>query len=194
MSFASTPDIADAVLVDNPLRAGLDQPMRDHSIERAFSTWAVLNQRLIDCVDTLSDEDLALAAGIGRWPIWAVVGHAACQRVFWLCDFAGEAGASATPFTQAAWNCPGDDDLEHVLDAPALVEALTSTFAIIEGVLARWKIADLDDVLTQPDWGDDRVHTRGAVIQRVHAHDLWHAGEVNEVLSRHGRAGIDIWK
>jgi hypothetical protein len=51
--------------------------------------------------------------------------------VFWLNDFAGEPGAETTPFTTAAHDCPGDDDLEHVLTPDALVGALDSTFRIV---------------------------------------------------------------
>lgn len=163
------------------------------SIAPAYSEWASLNQRLVDLVATLSDEELRLSAGPGRWPVWAVIGHAACQRVFWLCDFAGEPGADSTPFTNAAWNCPGDDDLVNALDAPTLAAALTSTFAIVEKVLSRWTLSDLGEVLSRPEWGDDRRHSRGAVIQRVHAHDHWHAAEVNEALTMHGRQGFDPW-
>ena len=37
--------------------------------------------------------------------------------MFGLCDVAGEPGAETTPFTNASYDCPGDDDLEHVLSA-----------------------------------------------------------------------------
>ena len=167
--------------------------MAGERIAAAYGGWPVLNARLIECVRGLSDEQLAWTAGPGRWPMWAVVGHAACQRVFWLCDFAGEPGASTTPFTNAVWSCPGDEDLEHVLDAEQLVVALTSTFAIVDGVLAHWTFEQLDDVLSQPDWGDDWVHTRGAVVDRVYTHDVWHAAEANEILTAQGLPGFDIW-
>jgi len=173
--------------------AGLDVPVLESPIAPAFSSWTVLNERLLSCVASLTSEDLDLSAGPGRWPIWAVVGHAACQRVFWLCDFAGESGASSTPFTQAAWNCPGDDDLENVLSAAELGAALTSTFDIVAGALSRWTLTSLDEVLSRPEWGPGWTHTRGAVIQRVHDHDLWHAAELNEALTRHGRPAIDLW-
>jgi len=80
----------------------------------------VYNQRLRDIVAAMTQEQLAIQPSPDRWPLWATVGHAACQRVFWLCDFAGEPGAETTPFTNATYNCPGDDDLEHVLSADAL--------------------------------------------------------------------------
>ena len=83
----------------------------------------------------MTEEQLALRPSPDRWPLWATIGHTACQRVFWLCDFAGEPGAETTRFTNAGYDCPGDDDLEHVLDADALAEALDSTFRIVEHCL-----------------------------------------------------------
>ena len=125
--------------------------------------------------------------------MWATVGHAACQRVFWLCDFAGEPGAETTRFTDAGNNCPGDDDLENVLDAGQLVEALESTFRIVEGCLDRWTLEMLDEEIRRPDYGPDWVHLRGSVIQRVFSHDVWHCAELNETLGRAGLPLIDLW-
>jgi hypothetical protein len=125
--------------------------------------------------------------------MWATVGHAACQRVFWLCEFAGEPGAETTRFTDAGNNCPGDDDLENVLDAGQLVEALDSTFRIVEGCLDRWTLEMLDEEIRRPDYGPDWVHLRGSVIQRVFSHDVWHCAELNETLGRAGLPLIDLW-
>lgn len=71
-------------------------------------------------------------------------GHAACQRVFWLCDFVGERGVETTPFPGVGNYCSGDDDIEHPVEAATLVEALDSTFGIMEGA-----------------WTDGRGHARG---------------------------------
>jgi hypothetical protein len=134
-----------------------------------------------------------MSAGDGRWPLWAVVGHAACQRVFWFCDFAGEPGAATTPFANAVWSCPGDEDLDNPLDTGQLVQALTSTYAIVDRVLHSWTMEQLDEELSQPTWDGDWVHTRGSVVQRVFAHDVWHAAESSEILTRHGLPGLEIW-
>jgi len=163
------------------------------SIRPAYSKWPDYNRRLRHVVAGLADEQLAMRPSPERWPIWATVGHAACQRVFWLCDFAGEPGADTTPFTNAAYNCPGDDDLEHVLDAAHLVAALDATFRIVEGCLDRWTLDGLDEVIRRPDFGDDWVHTRGSVLQRVFSHDVYHAAELNEVLGRAGLTQVDLW-
>src|SRR6185437_9991433 len=81
------------------------------TIRPAYSNWPRYNQTLRDVVAGMTDAQLATTPGPDRWPLWATIGHAACQRVFWLCDFAGEPGAKTTRFTNAAYNCPGDDDL-----------------------------------------------------------------------------------
>ena len=163
------------------------------SIRPAYSKWPQYNQRLRDVVAGLTDEQLAVRPSPDRWPMWATIGHTACQRVFWLCDFAGEPGADTTRFTDAGNNCPGDDDLENVLDAGQLVEALDSTFRIVEGCLDRWTLEMLDDVIRRPDYGPDWVHLRGSVIQRVFSHDVWHCAELNETLRRAGLPQIDLW-
>jgi hypothetical protein len=162
-------------------------------IRPAFVSWPEYNGRLRDAVSVLTEEQLAFAPGPDRWPIWASIGHVACQRVFWLCDFAGAPGAERTPFTNAASNCPGDDDLEHVLSADQLVAALDSTFGVVERCLDTWTIDQLPEEIRRLEWGPGRVHTRGWIIQRVFAHDVWHIAEVNEALTRMGIPPIDLW-
>jgi hypothetical protein len=113
--------------------------------------------------------------------------------VFWLCDFAGEPGAETTPFTDAAHNCPGDDDLEHVLSADQLADALDSTFSVVERCLDTWTLDMLVEELRRPEWDETWVHTRGSVLQRVFSHDVWHCAELNESLKTAGLPQIDLW-
>ncbi len=167
--------------------------MSTMTIRPAYSSWPMYNQRLRDVVGTMTLEQLTFQAAPDRWPIWATVGHAACQRVFWLCDFAGEPGAETTPFTNASFDCPGDDDLEHVLDADALVGALDATFRIVENCLDRWTLDMLDEEIRRRWDTEERVHGRGWVLQRVFAHDVYHCAEVNETLGTAGFPQIDLW-
>ncbi len=167
--------------------------MNDATIRPAFSSWPRYNQRLRETVAMLSDDQLAVAPSPERWPLWATVGHLACQRVFWLCDFAGAPGAETTPFTEAASNCPGDDDLEHVLDAAALAAALDSTFRIVEQCLDTWTIDALAEVISHPEWDETWTHTRGFALERVLSHDVYHCAEINEALSAANLPLIDLW-
>ena len=172
----------------------MSDAVRSDAIRSAFAGWPTLNAAVRDAVAGLGDEELTRAARPGRWPLWAVIGHLACQRVFWLCDFAGEEGADTTPFTNAKWSCPGDEDLDHPLSAVQLVGALDSTFAIVDRVLDTWTLDSLAETIDHSDWDADWVHTRGFVIDRVHSHDLWHAAEVNEILTAAGWSPIDPWR
>jgi hypothetical protein len=163
------------------------------SIRPAYSKWADYDRALRDVVASLAPDQLALAPAPGRWPMWATIGHLACQRVFWLCDAAGEPGAEGTPFPQAGTNCPGDDDLEHVLRPEALVAALDSTFRIVDARLDTWTLAALGEEIRHPDWHPDWAYTRGSIIQRVFAHDISHIAEVNEILTTAGLPLVDLW-
>ena len=167
--------------------------VRSDAIRSAFAGWPTLNAVVRDAVAGLGDEELTRAARPGRWPLWAVVGHLACQRVFWLCDFAGESGVESTPFPNATWSCPGDEDLDHVLDAEQLVHALDSTFAIVARVLHAWTFDSLGETIDRSDWGSEWSHSRGFVIDRVHSHDLWHAAEASEILTSFGMPPIEPW-
>ena len=162
-------------------------------IRAAYDTWPHYDRALRDVVAAMTEEQLAARPSPDRWPLWASIGHLACQRVFWLCDFAGAAGADTTPFTNVTYDCPGDDDLEHVLSAADLTAALESTFRIVEDCLDRWTFDMLDEVISRPDWDESWVHTRGWVVQRVYSHDVYHCAELNEALGVAGLTQIDLW-
>ena len=74
-----------------------------------------------------------------------------------------------------------------------LTAALDSTFRIIESCLDTWTLDMLAEEIRHEDWGASWVHTRGAVIQRVYTHDVYHSAEVNEMLGIAGLLQIDLW-
>jgi len=162
-------------------------------IRTAYSAWPHCNRRLCEVVGRLTADQLATKPSPERWPLWATVGHTACQRVSWLCGFAGEPGAETTPFPDALHFCPGDEDLTSVFSAAALVEALESTFAIVERCLDHWGFDSLDEEIRRRFGSEEWVYTRGAVIQRVFSHDVYHCAELNETLSVVGLPLVDLW-
>ena len=68
------------------------------SVRLFYDRWPQYHRRLLDAVPTWSDEVLALRASPEHMAIWAIVGHIAGTRVYWLWHVAGEPGAEATPF------------------------------------------------------------------------------------------------
>ena len=74
-----------------------------------------------------------------------------------------------------------------------VVGVLTPAQLAIRPSRDTWTIESLSEEITRPDFGPDWVHTRGAVIQRVYSHDMWHAGQVSQTLGINGLSGLDVW-
>ncbi len=160
------------------------------TIRPFYDMWPQYNRRLRDLVAAMTDAQLAIRPSSERWPIWATVGHTAGMRVYWLCDVVGEPGGETTPFPDAA-NAGWEDDLDHPRSAGELVEAIDSSFRIVEGCLDRWT----PDMLAEqiPRRGTDQVHSRASILQRMLTHDAYHCGEVSQTLGIHNLPQIDLW-
>ena len=163
------------------------------SIRHLYSDWTQYRSRLVEGVRGLTDEQLALSAGSGHAPIWALAAHCAGGRVYWLCGVLGEPGADTTPFPDPWAESGWEDDLEHPRSAGELVHALESTDAIIERVLDTWTPDDLE-VEFERRYGDVvQLHTRRSILLRLLSHDAFHSGEISQLLGVHGLPAIDLW-
>ena len=163
------------------------------SVRAAYNRWPQYNRRFTERVAELTDEQLAFRPSAEHWPIWAIVGHTAGSRVYWLCHVFGEPGAETTPFTDPTgegW----EDDLEHPRSSAELVGALTSTFAIIEGALDRWTPEMLSETFERFYREERQLHDRASVLQRMLTHEAYHAGEISQTLGQHGLEEIYIWR
>jgi uncharacterized damage-inducible protein DinB len=163
------------------------------TIRPAYDMWPQYNRRLREVIAAMTDEQLAILPAPDRWPIWATVGHTAAARVYWLCHVVGEPGADTTPFADPSgfgW----EDDLAHPRGAAELVEALDSTFGIIEGCLDRWTPDMLADRIRRDYGGQLQVHHRGSILQRLFSHDAYHCGELSQTLGIEKLPQIDLWR
>lgn len=154
--------------------------------------WPQYNDRLVGAIRDLSQQDLALTpAGVEDWPIWATVAHTAGGRVYWLCAVLGEPGFENTPFTSAeeGW----EDDPDHPRSAAELVEALETSFTIVESCLDRWTPESLGEEIVREFAGTQQIHTRSSVIQRLLTHEAYHCGQLSELLGIHGLPQIELW-
>ncbi|MGH2383206.1 MAG: DinB family protein [Candidatus Limnocylindria bacterium] len=168
--------------------------MDTRTIRPAYDMWPQYNRRLSEVIGAMSDEQLAICPSADGSPIWATVGHTAGVRVYWLCAIVGEPGAETTPFVDAASGIGWEDDLEHPRSANELVQAMDSTFRIVEGCLDRWTPAMLGDLIHRDYFGEPQVHTRGSILQRLFSHEAYHCGELSQTLGIHGLPQIDLWR
>ena len=163
------------------------------SIRLFYDRWPQYNRRLTEVVAAMNDEELAIRSSPNRDPIWAVVGHTAAARTYWLCGVASEPGADATPWpdsTGEGW----EDDLTHPRTAAELVWALDSTWAVVDGVLDRWTPALLEHEVERHLGGRVQLHTRSSIFQRLLTHEAYHCGELSQTLGIAGLPQIDLWR
>ena len=162
------------------------------SIHLFYDQWPRYNQRLTDVVARMSGEPLALRPDPTRAPVWAIVGHIAGVRVFWLCGVIGESGAETTPFADPGR--PGwEDDEDKPRDAAELVQALETTWRIVEGCLERWTAEMLDDTFERTKNGKRQANSRTSILQRLFSHDAYHCGELSQTLGIAGFPQVDLW-
>ena len=159
-----------------------------------YPDWPRANGRLRDAVRDLAPEQLALRAGPDHGTIWQLAAHTAGSRTYWLCGWLGEPGAERTPFTDPGGGVGWEDDPDHPRSGEELAWALDSTFAVVEDCLARWAVQDLAHAVTRTEGGVDRAHTRASILNRLFSHDAFHAGEISQLLGRHGLPAIDLWR
>lgn len=166
----------------------------DGSIFPLYADWKRYNDRIIDGLRPLTPADLALEVGTDHWPVYAIVGHVAGARVFWLCSVFGEPGADTTPFPDPATQPGWEDDLSLPPPSPAeVVEAMTSTWRIVEATLRRWTPDILQETAERRTSNGVQLHTRQSVLVRLITHDAYHAGEIALTLGSNGRTGFDLW-
>lgn len=104
------------------------------SVAATVDGWERIQERLIKRLPQLGPAELGLRASADGWPIWAMVGHLAGARVYWLCDVFREPGAENTPFTNAAqegW----EDRLDVPRESDELLFAVESTWQIVQSCL-----------------------------------------------------------
>jgi uncharacterized damage-inducible protein DinB len=164
------------------------------SIRRFYDRWPQYNRRLTEIVGAMSDEQLAIRPSREGSPVWATVGHTAGVRVYWLCGVVGEPGAETTPFNDPLSGIGWEDDLDQPRSAGELVEALDTTWAIVDRLLDRWTPEMLDESVER-SYGDERqVHSRASILQRLLTHEAYHCGELSQTLGIHGLPQIDLWR
>jgi len=168
--------------------------MRDESVAVFYDGWRKHNARLVDAVRSLSDDQLKLRAAPDKWPIWAIAGHTAGARVYWLCGVFKESGAEDTPFTDPLSGVGWEDDESTPRGATELVGALASSWQIVERCLEHWTRSMLGDVFIREIAGKTQMHTRQSVLVRLLTHDAYHSGEISQILGVHGLAEIDLWR
>ena len=163
------------------------------SVDAVYEGYRRVQNRLVDRLPGMSTEDLALKASADSWPVWAIVAHIAGTRVYWLCSVCGEPGMETTPFRDPAhegW----EDHPDEPRSADELLEAIESSWAIVDSCLTNWTPQMLGVAFTRTRNGELQHHTRQSVLTRLVMHESFHTGEVSLLLGLNGRPSLDPWE
>jgi uncharacterized damage-inducible protein DinB len=159
-----------------------------------YGHWAVYNRLIADHLRSLPPDTLALTAGgaSNHWPIWAIAGHTAGARTYWLCDVLGEPGKEGTPFADQG-DLGWEDDLSTPRSGAELADAFAATWHVVAAALARWTPEMLDQPMPRRGSSGLQHHTRRSIVLRLITHEAYHAGEIALIEGIHGRTQLDLW-
>jgi uncharacterized damage-inducible protein DinB len=148
--------------------------------------WQNYQQQLSIALARLEPSQLALRAAPNLRSIDELARHIISVRAGWFHFQLEEGAGELSAFT--TWAEP------ESLPRPAeeLVSGLEKTWQVIQEVLGRYTLADLQSTV-QDEWeGQIYTLTRGWVIWHVMEHDIHHGGELAYSLGMHGLAAPDI--
>lgn len=162
----------------------MDSPGRP--IRVAFdhaSGWARIQQSLVRMLAPLTIEQLGLRSSPAMWSVGTLAAHMVVGRARWWHLWLGE----------------GDDSIAALLSLDAgertaaeIAAAHRLTADLIAGCLGRWTDADLEAEFGNPAQPDRGLRSRRWIAWHVLEHDLFHAGELSQVLGMHGLPGLEI--
>ena len=147
--------------------------------------WHNYQKHLSRALARLTPEQLALRAAPHLRSIEELARHLIAVRAGWFHFQLEEGGENLRAFT--TWGEPESPPRS----ADELVSGLEHTWQIIQEVLGRYTLADLQSTV-QDEW-DGKIYTltRGWVIWHVMQHDLHHGGEIAYSLGMHGLTAPD---
>src|SRR2546430_8830384 len=134
----------------------------------------------------LPPEQLALRAAPGLRSIDELARHVIAVRAGWFHYNLEEGNEDFGAFGE--WDGPGS----LPRSADELVSGLEKTWQVMQEVLGRYTLADLQSTVQDESEGKIYTITRGWVIWHVIEHDLHHGGEIAYSLGMHGLTAPDI--
>ncbi len=162
------------------------------------SGWAAYQERLLEAMAPLSDDQMELRPDPDHWAVWQLASNMAGARAYWFHDVLGERDPAVRamfhvvsttvpglPIEDAGW----EDDENRPRTAAEIVDAFRQTWQIIDERLGRWTGADL---LVEFQRGPRRNVTRAWVVWHLVEHELQHGTEIALILRSHGLPTVEL--
>jgi uncharacterized damage-inducible protein DinB len=162
--------------------------MSETSETLAFFTqgWQNYQHQLSRALARLEPSQLALRAAPDLRSIDELARHVIAVRAGWFHYTLEEGDEDFGAFHE--WDGPGS----LPRSADELVSGLGKTWQVMQEVLGRYTLADLQSTVQDESEGKIYTITRGWVIWHVIEHDIHHGGEIAYSLGMHGLTAPDI--
>ena len=148
--------------------------------------WLNYQHQLSIALARLSPEQLALRAAPDLRSIDELTRHVLAVRAGWFHYNLGEGNLDFSAFQK--WDEPGS----LPRSADELVSGLEKTWQVMQEVLGRYTLKDLQSTVEDEWEGQIYTYTRAWVIWHVMEHDIHHGGEIAYSLGMHGLTAPDI--
>ena len=171
----------------------MTEPTQMPTLMNFYAGWATYQQGLIEMIEPLSVEQLALPASVHHWSIGKLMQHMIGNRVWWFQNWMGAGDPSLAPI--AHWD-PADMGDQFSLNASDLIGGLKATWGMIATALEEWSAADLDRTFAPPaSMSEEEKNafgnkTRRWIIWHVLEHEIHHGGEISLALGANGLPGV----
>ncbi len=148
--------------------------------------WQNYQIQLCSALSPLTPEQLALRAAPGLRSIDELACHVIAARAGWFHFVLEEGDEDLVAFH--TWEAPGSPSRS----ASELVSGLEKTWQVIQEVLGRYTLTDLQSTVKDEWEGNIYTYTRGWVIWHLIEHDIHHGGEIGYSLGMNGLTAPDI--
>lgn len=151
-----------------------------------YKGWDVYQQKLVEALAPLSDEQLTLRAMPHLRSVDVIARHIIGARARWLYYVLKEGGDAIVPF------CEWDRSNQPSRPADELVNGLETTWQVMQSALQRWTADELEEMLEDEEDGEKVYITRQWVIWHLIEHDLHHGGELSFSLGMYNVKALDL--
>jgi uncharacterized damage-inducible protein DinB len=164
----------------------MSQPQE--SVAFFYQGWETFQDILIKALEPLSNAQLALRAAPNLRTVEENATHIIGARGRWCHLLMG--------LGDEAFAALGEWDRPHMPDrnAAELVAGLRQSMQVIQAALQQWTPADLAFAYPNDDRepGEPESFTRQWVIWHLIEHDIYHGGEISQILGAHSITGVDL--
>lgn len=153
-----------------------------------YQGWDAFQELLIKTITPLTPEQLALRSAPHLRSVGDNCRHIIGARARWFHQLIGIGDDTFAALGQ--WDRPGTPDRS----AAELVAGLRDSWQVMQATLMQWTPDELAFAYPNDERepGEPESFTRQWVIWHLIEHDIFHGGEISQIVGMHGLTGIDL--